>query len=334
MRQFDRSLARSSSSKSWVKRDSDRNAWVISWGLTLALHLAGFLGLPGLRLSAPAPVAIRRPEPIRLVFKGSRPETRGAERPRLFSEQPPDRADAAPEVPDFLSNVTSRARDLVPGGDGALPRMEGDGDAPMVKLESSGNPSSPLSMTPQLTQPLIPQSAEVYPGSGPAPQPQTETSEDRATSPKPQEPDLPRPMSDVAFLGTARSAGNSDIDQPAMDRPHGNAELTGEVSLNTTAWNYAPWLQRFGRNVMRWWIAPPAYYMGILKEGGWAVVELEISRSGKVLRHELLEEHGHPSLIRAAEAALHAPIEPLPADFPEPALILRIRMVYPRIRPR
>jgi hypothetical protein len=149
-------------------------------------------------------------------------------------------------------------------------------------------------------------------------------------------PDAPRPASDDALRGTTGSAGRSDIVQPEMDRPHGNAELTGDVSLSTIAWDYAPWLQRFGRRVMQRWMAPPAYYLGILKEGGWAVVELEISKSGQVLRHELLEEQGHPSLILAAQGALRsvAPVEPLPADFPEPTLILRIRMIYPKIRPQ
>jgi hypothetical protein len=28
------------------------------------------------------------------------------------------------------------------------------------------------------------------------------------------------------------------------------------------------------------------------------------------------------------------PIEPLPNDFPEPTLLLRIRMIYPRIHPQ
>jgi hypothetical protein len=41
-------------------------------------------------------------------------------------------------------------------------------------------------------------------------------------------------------------------------------------------------------------------------------------------------------LRQASEGALRNmhPIEPLPADFPEPTLILRIRMIYPRIRPQ
>jgi hypothetical protein len=55
-----------------------------------------------------------------------------------------------------------------------------------------------------------------------------------------------------------------------------------------------------------------------------------------MLRLQVLEEHGHPLLGEAAQSALRNmnPIERLPADFPEPTLILRIRMIYPKIRPR
>jgi hypothetical protein len=121
-----------------------------------------------------------------------------------------------------------------------------------------------------------------------------------------------------------------------MDNPDGNASLTGDVSLNTVAWDYAPWLQRFGRQLMHRWIPPPAYSIGLLKEGGWSVIEVEISRAGEMLRLQVLEEHGHPLLGEAAQSALRNmnPIERLPADFPEPTLILRIRMIYPKIRPR
>jgi hypothetical protein len=124
--------------------------------------------------------------------------------------------------------------------------------------------------------------------------------------------------------------------QGEMDNPRGNAELTGDVSLNTIEWEWAPWVQRFGRKLMRVWIAPPAYYLGVLKEGGWTVVEMEITHSGEVLRMDVLEEQGHPSLTRAATIALRSvsPMEALPANFPEKTLVLRVRLTYPKIRPR
>jgi hypothetical protein len=330
-------VSRPTTWKSGVRRKPNRDAWIIAWALTLALHAGGILGFHGFSLLAPAAVAVRKPEPIRLVFKPSAPATRKPEPPQFFSELPPDRADAAPKKPDFLSNVTSRARDRVPGGDAGLPHMEGEADAPTVKLEPGGNPATaPSPPAPQPTQPPSPRSPETQPQSGAQAQSQPATTDGAAASPKPREPEAPRPASSEAPRGTITAAGNSDIHQPEMDRPHGNAELTGDVSLNTIAWDYAPWLQRFSRKLMHQWVAPPAYYMGILKEGGWAVVELEISKSGEVLRQELLEEQGHPSLIGAAQGALRgmAPMEALPADFPEPTLILRVRMVYPKVRSR
>ena len=124
--------------------------------------------------------------------------------------------------------------------------------------------------------------------------------------------------------------------QVQMDNPEGDASLVGDVSLNTIQWEYAPWLERFSRRLMHNWVAPAAYYMGILKDGGWAMVEVEIAPSGQMLRLDLLEEQGHPALISAATGAVRsiAPYEPLPAGFPEKTLILRIRMVYPKLRPR
>jgi hypothetical protein len=144
-------------------------------------------------------------------------------------------------------------------------------------------------------------------------------------------PTAQAPVDQGALFGYA---GRSDMHQPQMDNPEGNASLAGDVSLNTTAWDYAPWLQRFGRRLMKTWFAPEAYYLGVLKEGGWAVIEVEIAPSGQMLRLDLLEEQGHSSLIRAATTAVRGldPVERLPAGFPEKTLILRIRMIYPKIR--
>ena len=290
------------------RRESDRREWLIAWALALVLHVGAILGLGSLRLPAPSPPDM--PEPVDLVIL---PET--PEQPRFFSEQPADRADADPENPDFLSNVASRARDLAPEGDAALPRMSGESDAPTVKLDPNQASSQPSATSPS-TPPLDPlnRDAGVEPFTRHQPHPDF------------------GPASDAALRGPSGATGNSDIRQPEMDNPDGNAGLTGDVSLSTTDWDYSPWLQRFGRELMRRWIAPPAYTMGLLKDGGWAVIDLEIARSGKVLRVELRDQHGHQTLILSAQSAVRAmnPVEPLPADFPEQTLILRLRMVYPR----
>jgi hypothetical protein len=281
-------------------QDTDRNSRLIPWVLlSLALHAVAILVLWHLR-GTPVP---RRPEVMQVLM------TPPNEAPHFFSELPKDRADKAPEKADFLSNVTSRARDRVPGGNSNAPRMQGQGDAPMVKLDR-GAPHSAAASQPQASDPVGMRAAQ----SQASPQKQNGTSLLQ--------------LPDDALRG---AAGGSDTDQPEMSHPEGNAALLGDLSLNTTAWDYAPWLQRFCMQLRERWFPPPAYSLGILKEGGWALIEVEISQSGKMLRLDLLDQEGHPSLSRAAQGALRAmaPIEPLPSGFPEPTLILRIRMIYP-----
>jgi len=268
--------------------------------------VVAFLVLWKLHAFQGAPAPIRRPEVIQVTLAPP------SEAPPFFSELPKDRADAAPKKPDFLSNVTSRARDRAPGGSSNLPRMQGKGDAPTAELAPGKSPlRSPAASPPQATEPAGVRAAE------PKVSPQ-----------KPGGESLVRVPDDEVVRGPA---GNSATDQPEMAHPSGNAAILGDVSLNTIAWDYAPWLQRFGSQLRERWFPPPAYTMGILKEGGWALFDVEISRSGKLLRLDQLDQQGHPSLTRAAEIALRSmpPIEPLPSDFPEPTLILRIRMIYP-----
>ena len=277
-------------------------------------------------------------EPIQLVFSPPAPVPSRAEKPQFFSELPPDRKDVAPKQADFLSNVTSRARDMVPGGDASLPRMRGEGDAPQVALEPNGGATHPPSTSPAPASPppTTPSPSPPAPAASGAPL-ATFQSEAKGAGPganlQPHDagPMRQAPADQGSLFGYS---GLADTHQPQMDNPAGNAALTGDVSLNTTEWEYAPWLQRFGRRLMQTWYAPPAYYMGILKDGGWAVVEIEIDRSGQLLRLDLLEQQGHPTLIRAATMALQAmaPMERLPSDFPEKTLVLRIRMIYPKIR--
>jgi hypothetical protein len=283
--------------------------------VSLVLHGVAILFLLPKLLAAPA--TTHRPEVIQVRLTTPAPEARANEELPPFTELPADRADAEPQTPDFLSNVTSRARDQVPGGDTNRPRLEGEGDVPAIQLERGKTPSASGAASPS-------------PSTEPA---GLEAADPRAGARKPGAVSLVPVPADALVRDTA---GNAGIDQPAMADPGGNATLLGDVSLSTIAWDYAPWLRRFGMQLQERWYAPPAYLMGVLKEGGWALLELEISRTGKVQRLVLLDEQGHPSLIRAAESALRSmvPIEPLPADFPEPTLTLRIRMIYPRVRPQ
>ncbi|MGH7741505.1 MAG: energy transducer TonB [Candidatus Eiseniibacteriota bacterium] len=329
-----------------LKHSSSRDAWIIAWALTLLLHALAIVGIRRLPPMARASEThVPQFEPVQLVFTRASAKPAQEQQPNFFTELPPDRKDVAPDKADFLSNVTSRARDQGPGGNSELPRMRGEGDAPMVALEPGGSPPppppssavpSPASPSPpSATSPKSPPSPAVSATPSAESRAQSKGAEGPAASVQPQDAGEARPAAEAPppLVG---SSGHSDMHQIEMDNPEGNASLRGDVSLNTIRWEYAPWLERFGRKLMEKWVAPTAYYLGILKEGGWAMIEVEIAPSGQLLRLDVLEQHGHPALITAAASALRsmAPMERLPADFPEKTLILRIRMIYPKIHPR
>ena len=304
-----------------LRQDPDRRQWVIAWGLTVALHALVVILVQSGRHWTATPRPAPQPEPLHLTFVGAPPAAKIEPRsPSTFTELPSNRADLAPKHADFLSNVTSRARDNVPGGNQALPRMNGDIDAPSVAMQ-------PGKVAPAPTNTPTPQDAQQPTAA------EQKLASDAAGSAR-VVPSRPMVLRDPGPSNPPAMPGSSDIHQGEMDNPNGNAELTGETSLSTTAWEYAPWMQRFGRRLMANWIAPAAYYMGILREGGWTTVEMEIARSGQVLRMDILEQQGHPSLTTAAVGALHtiSPMEALPADFPDKTLILRVRLIYPKIR--
>jgi len=308
-----------------------RATWSVAFLLTLLLHVAVVILVTAVRPFAPAPVEARDPDPIQMVFV---PEPSALEEPSFFTELPEDRADEAPESADFLSNVTSRARDAAPGGEaGSLPRQEGASDAPHVALEDPRTPAE----DPGESDPSPPTEEEAVAAESGPPEivPDSETAARPSDSPlAPEFPsDLLRKQPPDREPDPFRPGARAPR-QEAMFNPLGNADLGGDISLNTTAWEFAPWLQRFRRDFIRDWSAPYAYYMGIIS--GWHVIELTIAPDGTLVSHEVLEKIGHPSLI---DASLHslttlAPYAPLPDDFPEEHLVLTVKLVYPQVRRR
>ena len=136
----------------------------------------------------------------------------------------------------------------------------------------------------------------------------------------------PAPQAEPRYL---IGVGRDDVFQEEMDNVRGNVPLFGDVSLNTVAWEYAPWLQRFRREFYRNWLPPYAYLLGIID--GHQVVFLEVAPDGRLLRLEVQEEEGHESLRESTVGNFRslAPYHPLPEDFPEPTLQITIRVVYP-----
>ncbi len=344
-----------------MPRRADRGVWASAILLTLLIHGVVAAGLWAIRPFTPAPVQAEPPRPMEFVFA---PEAEPAPKPdpghsKLFTELPPDRADSAPEEADLLSNVNSRARGPESGASGDdLPRLSGSADVahlamtpgrsdsrPEPKPASPGKVEAPEKPKPAAEAPpedapdgRSPVVLKPKPEGPAATDPLAALERDRAPEPAPSEapkedpgksdPDSLTPI-DADRLKLLLPTAGADFFQEAMNHPEPGSVLPGGISLNTVAWPWAPWLQRFTRDFMRRWTAPYAYRMGLIH--GSHTLELTIAPDGTLRRMEVVEKEGDDALVETSTLTFKAmaPFEPLPDDFPEKNLILRIRLVYP-----
>lgn len=336
--------------------------WHVAWALLLQL---GDPFAPREPRSTAAPART----PVELTFRAEPLAPREAladdERPRNFTELPPDRADTAPERADALSNVDSRARDRAEDDTRAdLPRMEGRGESPSVAMDASP-PATETPAAAGIDAPPVPDGVSDLPAEDraaedtkPATEPRTVAQQAPGTVAEiGDQQRLERPGVEVTSgdgqppprvgdpLRSGERAGRSmpetqprfligsgidDVHQEEMDHRAGNVPLFGDLSLNTVAWEYAPWLQRFTREFHRNWLPPYAYFaLGVIK--GHQVVHLEIAPDGTLLSLEVQEDVGHESLRESTVGNFRslAPYHPLPKGFPEPTLQLTIKVIYP-----
>ncbi|MBU1699339.1 MAG: hypothetical protein KJ970_05740 [Candidatus Eisenbacteria bacterium] len=336
---------------------SRRGVWIFAFILTLMLHFGVLLAAQFLHLVEPALAQKEAPEPIQVVFAPEPdPQPPTPEEPTFFTELPPDRADDPPERADYLSNVTSRTRDDLPGGEaGALPRQEGYSDAPQIRMDQG----TAQGMTAETERPedatapeaVKPEEKPEDKGAEPEVTAENIESPEIKETPEPSETGssflipkgagLEHPMKSFLEQGLASDSaqrriqplGMSDIAQEAMSSPGGNTDLSGIISLNTTEWAYGYWMQQFRRKVIQKWIAPLGYHLGLIH--GYTDCELEIALTGELLRCDVIAADGHQALREASVDALRkaAPYDPLPSHFPEKTLILQIRMSYKALPP-
>jgi hypothetical protein len=142
---------------------------------------------------------------------------------------------------------------------------------------------------------------------------------------------LSRPERAPPTARPGRDAGDRlfEFDQFATGSREGNALLFGPYRLNTYEWNFAPWMQRFGQDLRRNWIAPYAYRLGVIS--GATEMRVVVEPDGHLGVLEVRQREGHESLHFSSEAAVRgaAPFAALPPDFPEPRLEIILTLVYP-----
>ncbi|HUP01711.1 MAG TPA: hypothetical protein VM737_09370 [Gemmatimonadota bacterium] len=107
------------------------------------------------------------------------------------------------------------------------------------------------------------------------------------------------------------------LPSPEVDQRLSRARAGSDFSLNTTAWEYGPYLSRLKREIEEQIFPPPAFYYGT---AAWATrVRFRIAPDGSMTSLTLLDHRGVPNLQYVATSAIEgaADFEPLPPGFPE-----------------
>lgn len=127
------------------------------------------------------------------------------------------------------------------------------------------------------------------------------------------------PTAIAARPGAAAPPG-ARLPVPEVDQRLTRAEAGSAFTLNTTAWDYAPYMQRLKARIERHISPPAAFYYGT---AAWiSRVRFRIAPDGRLLEIRLLDHRGVENLQYVALDAIQgaADYEPLPPGFPEPAL--------------
>jgi hypothetical protein len=146
--------------------------------------------------------------------------------------------------------------------------------------------------------------------------------EPAATEPQPGRTD-PRLALGPMRIGAQPSASaepGERLPAPEVDQRLTRAEAGSAFSLNTTAWEWAPYMQRLKARIEQHISPPAAFYYGT---AAWiSRVRFRIGPDGRLLEFRLLDHRGVDNLQYVALDAITgaAEYEPLPPGFPEPYL--------------
>jgi len=124
----------------------------------------------------------------------------------------------------------------------------------------------------------------------------------------------------IAAQPRAAAPPGARLPAPEVDQRLTRAEAGSAFTLNTTAWDYAPYMQRLKARIEEHISPPAAFYYGT---AAWiSRVHFRIGPDGRLLDFRLLDHRGVENLQYVALDAIRraADYEPLPPGFPEPYL--------------
>lgn len=277
------------------------------------------------------PAQAQKPQEMPLEFELV--DEPAPQKPRVLVETPADAAtESAPEQADFISDKNAQARDTYqaqdkPNGD---PYNAGQTNykvfsgrpqqyQPTSENVESAEPTKENPVEKDLKQKQ--ESESLLPEGTQAMQRQTRTEKfDRSL--------LTQPPSQRSSAGGL--FGSDDLNYQNLST---SVDAFGGISLNTYAWEWAPYLLYLKRLINEHIYPPPAFYrMGMIS--GETDLKFKILKNGQVQDLAVLTYQGHESLMRTSLAAIKSssPYKPLPEDFPEEYLELTVKFIYTNMR--
>jgi outer membrane biosynthesis protein TonB len=118
-------------------------------------------------------------------------------------------------------------------------------------------------------------------------------------------------------------------ENPKFENVASASASVGGISINTTAWDFAPYLLDLKQRIKRHWI-PPLAFTALGAIHGYTKINFRIYSDGRMEGLDVVESLGHKALHRSSKNAIKgaAPFRRLPDDFPEEYLDVTFGFYY------
>jgi outer membrane biosynthesis protein TonB len=212
---------------------------------------------------------------------------------------PPERPTPSDNVSRYLSTVSSRASDDVDlEEESDLPHSEGVIPIPDTPSEADGAEGGGEQELPPLPE---------------------------------EETDLGEAFRRSKFIMQSSPTSKPTLpeENPAFDNTGSTRASVGGISINTTAWDFAPYLLDLKHRIKQHWL-PPMAFTALGAIHGYTKINFRIYPDGRMEALTVVEQLGHDSLHRASANAIKgaAPFRPLPDHFPEEYLDITFGFYY------
>lgn len=239
----------------------------------------------------------------------------------------PDDADPLTEQKNtrFVSDKSAQARDLYAQNDMPLGDAYTDGnfDVNEYLLNQLDNPTPAVQPSPASPQKEAPEKPVEKPETKEEKLPEKKNSWLKHKFRSPQDE-----FKQAAFLSQFQSASDRRPirkNNPLRKQTKTSVKNLGGFSLNTYAWNWAPYLQNMKEKIDRHLFPPQAFTrMGLIN--GESLIRFKVYPDGRVDSIEVLDYEGHRSLMETSLNSIKGadPFLPLPKDFPRDKEYLEI----------